>query len=162
MLAQIQLQRCSSAINALIASGMNIKFIPLAISQIAHETAGFTSNVANTCNNLSGIKFINNQQKQKATKCTGSPEGNNYAKYANYNDWAADYIRILNIGVKPINSNSIQEFAEKLKQNAYYTDTTSNYIKGLNYWLKQFDQIIQEEIKKKNYPKPNIQFSRSF
>lgn len=147
MLSTEQVARATQAITALMQAGMKDTFVPLAVAQIAHETAGFKSKVAMSCNNLSGIKYIN-KPYQKATSCTGSPEGNNYAKYANYTDWAKDYIRILNIGSRPIDATSVTDFANRLKANAYYTDSVANYTAGLNSWLRTFDTIIQDTKKK--------------
>lgn len=130
---------------------MDKKLVPLAIAQIAHETAGFTSRVSVELYNLSGIKYIN-KPYQKATKGTLSPEGNYYAKYESYNDWAVDYLRILSLGYKPINATNIRDFAYKLKQNNYYTDSASNYIAGMEAWDNKLSNVLKEILsEKKNY-----------
>lgn len=147
MLGTQQIERCNEAVKALILAGMKPEFLPIAIAQIAHETAGFTSNVAITCNNLSGIKYIG-KSYQNATKCTGSPEGNSYAKFENYTAWAADYIRILSNGYRPIDAKNVNDFAYRLKQNNYYTDTVTNYTAGLNAWLDRFSEVIELAKKK--------------
>lgn len=147
MLGPQQIERCKLAVIALLEGGMKETFIPLAIAQIAHETAGFNSKVAITCNNLSGIKFIN-KPYQKATSCTGSPEGNNYARFENYEAWAKDYIRILSNGYRPIDAKDVTDFAYRLKQNNYYTDNVANYKAGLTSWMNKFADAIAEAKKK--------------
>jgi hypothetical protein len=147
MLGPQQIERCKLAVIALLDAGMKETFLPLAIAQIAHETAGFNSKVAITCNNLSGIKYIA-KPYQIATACTNSPEGNNYARFANYTDWAKDYIRILSMGYKPINAKDVTDFAYRLKQNNYYTDSVANYKAGLNAWINKFSDAIAESKKK--------------
>lgn len=149
MLGQEQIKRCTLAVQSLLATGMKPAFLPMAISQIAHETAGFNSKVALTCNNLSGIKYIA-KPYQKATACTGSPEGNNYAKFASYDDWAKDYIRILSRGYMPIDAKDIGDFAYRLKQNGYYTDSVPNYKAGLTAWYNKFSSVIEEAKKKQS------------
>ena len=61
---------------ALTAYGYPQTLLPVLLAQVAHETVGFTSVIAITDNNLSGIKFVG---QAGATKGRLSPEGNYYA-----------------------------------------------------------------------------------
>jgi len=136
-------------IDALKKEGLSDIQIKLALAQILHETGQFSSksNVFKLNNNLTGIKFLN-KSYQDATKGSPVPPGeqekpetkstNFYAKFKDIGAWAKDYIRILNIKNKPINSNSIDEFHAKLTDNKYY-DTRKqknidNYLKSLRYF----------------------------
>lgn len=136
-------------IEALKKQGLTDIQIKLALAQILHETGAFSkeSNVAKLNNNFTGIKFIN-KSYQDATKGSPVPPGervkpdtnptNFYAKFKDVGAWAKDYIRILNLKGKPINSNSIDEFHAKLTANKYY-DTSKqknidNYLKSLRYF----------------------------
>jgi flagellum-specific peptidoglycan hydrolase FlgJ len=147
MITQSQIQRANIAAQSLFDRGVSIAFLPLAIAQLAHETAGFTSRVMTSDNNLSGIKYIGNSKQKNATAGTRSPEGNYYAKFATIEDWATDYIRILSMGARPIDSTSVYDFANRLKQNNYYTDTVENYTAGLTAWKAKFENSI--DVKKK-------------
>lgn len=129
-----QIKRASAIKQALINNGLSGNQLELVMAKVAHETGGFNSRVFLSLNNASGIKWIN-KPFQPATKGTLSPEGNFYAKYANLNDWAKDYLRILNMGkIKPLQATDTATFAKMLKDKRYYTDTVANYAKGLNRW----------------------------
>lgn len=120
--------------------GISASFLPLAMLQLSHETAGFNSRVSRV-NNLSGIKYV----KQAYAKDSGivSPEGNNYAAYNSYNDWAKDYLRIIKrMGADK--ASSIAEFAAILKKKGYYTDTQKNYEKGLISWRNQVGKMFSD------------------
>lgn len=127
----------------LISVGFPASTINLFVAQVLHETGGpkFNSAVALQNNNLSGIKWIN-ASFQKATQGIKSPEGNYYAKFDTVQDWAKDYKRILSFGSKPINAKDSTDFATRLRQNTYFTDTVGNYLNGLNYWLKQIPDAV--------------------
>ena len=135
--------------DALKNQGLTDIQIKLALAQILHETGAFSkeSNVAKLNNNFTGIKFIN-KTYQDATKGLPVPPGerkgsdsnplNYYAKFKDVGAWAKDYIRILNLKGKPINSDSVTEFHAKLTANKYY-DTSKqknidNYLKSLQYF----------------------------
>lgn len=128
-------------------AGLNPQQIMFALAQLLHEIGGkFNTGIANSLNNYSGIKWIN-KSYQEATK--GSPvkaservqPANNplnfYAKFASVAAWAKDYARILNKGAKPLQAANIPDFAARLKRNGYYTDTVTNYTKGLNFWYNR-------------------------
>jgi flagellum-specific peptidoglycan hydrolase FlgJ len=147
MLQTLQIQRAQAAADSLIDAGVSAYFIPLAIAQLAHETAGFTSRVSEANNNLSGIKYINKPYQVNASKGLLSPEGNYYAKYDSIKDWAVDYVRILSRGARPIDAANITDLSNRLKQNGYYNDTVTNYTAGLLSWQGKFEDLIT--IKKK-------------
>lgn len=136
-------------IDALDKAGLNDIQLKLAIAQILHETGAFSkeSNVAKLNNNFTGIKFIN-KKYQDAVKGSAVPPSerikpetsplNFYAKFKDVGAWAKDYIRILNLKAKPLNSTSVDEFHAKLTANKYY-DTSKqknidNYLKSLRYF----------------------------
>jgi hypothetical protein len=51
------------------------------------------------------------------------------------------------MGARPIDSTSVYDFANRLKQNNYYTDTVENYTAGLTAWKAKFENSI--DVKKK-------------
>lgn len=62
------------------ASCVNSLFL---VAQEAFESGWLKSSVTKTCNNLGGVKYVGQSygNGKKVSKCTGSPEGDNYAKF---------------------------------------------------------------------------------
>ena len=120
---------------SLINAGLKDFKLELALTQVAHETGDFDSSVFNENNNASGIMYINNSKKQKnATKGKPFPSKEGKYFYANFkslDDWAKDFIRIVQNYLNK--ATIINEYASLLKENKYYTDNVSNYLKGLNF-----------------------------
>jgi len=125
------------ALESLKLSDLQFK---LALIQIMQETGVFasTSKVYDLNTNASGITFSGSEAQLKTGAIKGSlrptNEGGNYAKYPTLRAWAVDYLRILNKGVFPLTAKTPLEFAQKLKQNKYYTDSVENYSKNLNFY----------------------------
>jgi len=125
-------------LNALISAGAPAQVLPFLMSQVAHETGNFNSRVMKANNNASGIMFINKPLKQKnATRGLPYPKKEGkywYANFASLTDWARDYLRI--VGKLPMQAVSLPDYAAKLRQRGYYTDSLSNYTKGLKIHFK--------------------------
>jgi len=134
-------------IDSLIDAGLTGQTLKFAIAQMMQETGVFssTSKVALDNNNLSGIMWINKSYQKNAVK--GSPfppsEGHYfYAKFASLKDWAADYIRVLNLPPNyPIKATTLQDFNKRLKGNKYYTANEANYFFGLNFFYNMLDKL---------------------
>lgn len=136
-------------IDALDKLGLTEKQIKFALSQILLETGQFssTSNVAKLNNNFTGIKFIN-KPYQIATKGTPVPPKervkpdttayNWYAHFKDIGEWAKDYVRILNLRGKPIDSDTIEQFHAKLTKNKYYDTSTTKKVNDYLTILKKF------------------------
>lgn len=114
-----------------------------AIAQMMLESDWFTSNVANTDNNFSGIKYLG-KSFQKATKGLHSPEGGNYAHYATFEDWARDFLRILSLNTggqgRPIDATTAAEYGNRLRANHYFTDPA--YAVKFNNALRKVTQAL--------------------
>lgn len=125
------------------AQRMPLRLLDYFMPQLAHETAGFTSRVAKAANNLSGIKYSKNGYGKDSG--IRSPEGNNYAAYASYGEWAKDFLRIIKrMGADK--AQSVQEFTSLLKKGKYYTDTQSNYTNALLSWVPQMKKFISKTV----------------
>lgn len=122
--------------------GKPMSQLRLLMLQAAHETGGFKSRLS-TANNLSGIKY------RPKTAILGesnsgilSPEGDYYSKFDSIDSWARRHYQIVNRGTnKPIDAQTIQDFAARLKANKYFTDTLTNYTKGLMSWQRTIDKL---------------------
>lgn len=130
------------------AMGMPEKLCLLIVAQSKHETNGYQSNVFKSCNNAFGYKYVG---QRGATKCTGSPEGDNYAKYASVKDSATEIVKWIrrrqNEGKFPQDLNTITsqaQYAALLKQCGFYgqmpgqtyQQSITNYTNGLIHWFK--------------------------
>ena len=102
-------------------------------AQAAYESANFTSNVGKKNNNWSGIKYINKPYQKNAVKGTKSPDGDYYARYATWQDWAKDLYRILHLGgtQAPVYAVSLADYVHRLKKNKYFSASEANYLRGL-------------------------------
>jgi flagellum-specific peptidoglycan hydrolase FlgJ len=112
--------------------------------QVALETGGFKSHVAQV-NNMSGIKWnpTGNTVKGEYDSKIKSAEGDNYAGFDSLDNWANKYYQIINRGTnKPLDAANIDDFAARLKENGYFTDTLSNYSKALKSWIPTIKKYI--------------------
>lgn len=166
-------------LNALAMAGANPTVIPFLMSQVAHETGNFDSNLFRTHNNASGITFTTSGRQKNATRGNPLPLNEQpivngkrvtryyYARFNSLKDWAIDYLRI--VGNTVLNSKDIVEYARKLRERKYYTATLQSYTKalqshltrleklGLTKFVNSFDQSTMDEKKK-----PNNGFIRDF
>lgn len=118
--------------------------VPFMVAQVAYETGNFKSKLLRDHNNASGIVFTGKASQKNATKGRPLPEDPryNYAKFATLNDWARDYIRVLNLRAKPIQATTPEDFITRLKANGYFTAPIELYRKGFDRYLKQYGKVI--------------------
>jgi flagellum-specific peptidoglycan hydrolase FlgJ len=139
--AQTTIARIYQAYQSLQNAGLSGVQLKLALCQVMYETGAFSSEsvAANTDNNLSGIVWINNPSIQVNATQGGPADtpGYYWADYATINDWAIDYVRIVNDGpYYPLtNATDTSSFAALLQENGYYTGSETDYAAGmLHYW----------------------------
>lgn len=115
----------------------------LAMLQVAVETGGFKSRVSKV-NNMSGIKYSPKSAiAGEYDSGIKSPEGDNYSGYTDLNVWAKRYVQIVNRGSKPFEAATINDFAERLKKNKYFTAPLEEYKKALASWVPQIGKLKQ-------------------
>lgn len=126
-----------------VTEGMPLQLATLVAAQAAHETGNFTSNVFLQCNNCFGYKYVNGTSLQDGA-CNKSPEGNDYAHYADIEHSVKEICgwikRRLNEGRFPT-LTTIQtplQYASLLKNCGYYGDTEANYTAGIANGLKLY------------------------
>lgn len=125
----------------LLTDGMPKQLALLIVAQSKHETANYTSAVFKSCNNAFGYKYVG--QRLALSACTGSPEGDSYAKYATVGDSAREIAQWIkrrqSEGKFPANLATITtaaQYASLLKNAGYYGDSLQNYTNGLLAWFK--------------------------
>jgi uncharacterized FlgJ-related protein len=128
--------------NKALAEGIPSLLSQFIAAQARHETNNYSSNVFLLCNNAFGYKWVG--QSTALGPCTGSPEGNSYAKYLSLEDSVYEIVRWIRRrqqdGRFPADLNDIQtsyQFAQLLKYSGYYGDSITNYANGLAYWLSK-------------------------
>jgi len=133
--------------NQAITDGMPPVLATLIVSQSGHETNGWTSNVFLACNNGFGYKWVG--QATAIGPCTGSPEGDSYAKYSTIEQSTHEITlwikRRQNENKFPANLNTIntpEQYALLLKNAGYYGDPLSVYTNGLIYWLRKISDTL--------------------
>jgi hypothetical protein len=117
--------------DTLIAQGLSATLAKLVVAQTKHETANYTSNVYKTLNNIGGYKYVG---QKIAINGTGSPEGNNYAKYKSIEDSAIDlagWYKRRATTFNAIKGGDIQAYCNALKTYEYYTNPVSEYLQGM-------------------------------
>lgn len=137
--------------NKALSDGMP-QFVATCIAlQCAHESAGFTSNVFKTCNNLNGYKWKG--QSTAAGPCLRSPEGDYYAKYntieESVHELTAWIKRRQKEGKFPADLNTIttlDQYAALMQKSGWYGDTLENYTSGLYYWSDRLANLLKSPI----------------
>ena len=136
----IKAGKLNQVYDAMVKAGLPINAIKLAVAQVMHETGVFSGKQrATSFNNYSGITYSGTKE-QLNTGAKKSPlelpeaKGVYYAQYPNAVAWAKDYIRIISRNTKPIQASTPADFAYRLKQNKYYTDTLENYTKNITFY----------------------------
>lgn len=119
----------------------------LMLAQVRHETGrkDLQSNVAVQNNNVSGITWNENFPAEWKGTSRPSSEGGNYVKFPTINDWSKAYKDTLHKDKgygSPLDANTIEEFAHRLKQNGYYTASEKDYLAG----LKKMSDIRREKV----------------
>lgn len=133
--------------NQVTADGIPPTLATLIVAQARHESNNYTSDVFLTCGNAFGYKWVG--QSTADGPCSGSPEGDPYAYYANGPAQSAHEIamwihRRQLAGQFPADLTTIttpDQYAQLLKSAGYYGDTVSNYANGLVYWLQQIGTL---------------------
>lgn len=132
---------------------INAKLPGFMISQSGHETDEWTSPVFKSCNNGFGYKHVGQKLSQGA--CNNAPEGGSYAKYASLADSAREMARwIKRREDKFKNVDTLEEYAQALKDNGYYGDSVSNYLAGLKRHYAQVKDVVTTAIH--SYPEISI------
>lgn len=115
-----------------------------ALAQIGLESTYGTSNLARTDNNYTGIKWVN-KPYQVATRGIKSPEGDYYAHFKDFPEFARDYKRVLSLDLagkgKPIDAKTPVDFVARLKANRYFT--APNYPAVFAGHLKKVNEALQ-------------------
>lgn len=132
--------------NAAIANGMPPVLSTLIVAQARHETGNYTSNAFNSCKNCFGYKYVG--QPLAVGPCITSSEGDKYAKYASIENSVkelCDWIKRRQAGgVFPQDLRSIttpDQYAQLLKNAAYYGASVSEYLNGLIFWLQKLGTL---------------------
>jgi hypothetical protein len=105
------------------------------VAQSAHETAGFTSIILKTNNNLFGMKYAGQSQ--------ALGEKNGYAYYSDYGKSAEDLQRWYNthraqIFSFPLYIKTISDYVSFLKNRGYYEAPESEYLAGCLYFYNKY------------------------
>jgi len=125
--------------------------ITFMVAQTSLESGNFKSNQLVNFNNASGITFANNPKKQKNAK-KGNPLPENpqyfYAHFDTLQDWANDYVRVLNIGsAKPLQQTTLDNYFNALLRNKYFpAEKAKQYATALNKLYKKYGNVLSNNI----------------
>ena len=102
-------------------------------AQMAHETGGFTSDLAKE-GNYAGIKYGGETDSEGHSYYT-TPEAQE--------EFIRVYANTLKNEPDIENAKTIEDFASCLKKGGYYADTQDNYVNGLKSWLPNGSTIVK-------------------
>lgn len=112
----------------------------LIYKQLAHESGGFTSELATKHHNYSGLT-------QNTPNDLKQPDGANYyrefASDEDYTNAMADYLHLYKEDGL-FNATNTKEYAEALKRGGYYTDTVENYVSGMERFTADAPLAIEK------------------
>jgi hypothetical protein len=122
--------------------------VPYMVAQTAYETGDFKSKLLKDHNNASGIVWTGKATQKNAIKGRPLPEDPRYfyAKFDTLQDWARDYIRVLNLKTKPIQATTPEDFVKRLKANGYFSAPLEQYKKGFDKYLTKYGKIAAPSI----------------
>jgi len=122
----------------LLNAGFPAATINLFIAQCLFESPGLQSPVAIANNNLTGIKYNSISPKGYANSTPGtiSSEGDPYAKFTTYADWAKCYHAFM-YHAGTLTATNADDFARKLKAAAYFQSDETQYANGMKRYLQQ-------------------------
>ncbi len=109
-------------------------YVDYVIAQAKHESANFTSNVYKQNNNAFGMK-VPSVRPFAGYQGTKAPDGGYYAAYDNDTRSFDDLLKWMRFTHFPTNLQSVEEYAQALKQRSYFTASLDSYTKALKSWL---------------------------
>lgn len=130
-------------------AGLPVNKRGFVMDQLRHETGDeyLESPVAVKNNNVSGITW----NEDFPADWKGSPrpasESGNYVHFPTYTDWAKEHIKLLHKDKgagAPIDADTIEEYAHRLKKNGYYTASESEYLAGLKRMQQKYGHQPEE------------------
>lgn len=135
-----------------IEEGLTPLLASFMTSQARHESSVYASAVFKNCNNAFGYKYVG---QSLAVACSGSPEGDKYAKYNSVQDSAREVARwIKRRSAQFENVKTVEEYAVVLEKNGYFGDNLSKYQAALARHLVSIKDLMGKAITK--YPEATI------
>ena len=104
------------------------------VAQARHESANFSSYVYRTDNNPFGIKWYSDKVSM-GTKGVKASDGGNYTHFENDTVAFKALLAWLRRHKIPTNLTTVDQYAQALRDEGYYTDSVSNYASALRRWL---------------------------
>jgi uncharacterized FlgJ-related protein len=116
----------------LVLLGFDPAFTYILISQAAHETANFTSNVFLSNSNMFGMRYPTKR------KTTALQELNGYAYYTSIEEGLKDIRLYFDYAALKTNYKTIAEYCEALKNKKYFEALLTEYINGMNFFYSMY------------------------
>lgn len=120
-----QINRLTSVASALITVGITGDLLLICLSQILQETGLFDGLIAN-------YRLMDN------FNYAGLTDGNgHYNEYADYNEFATDYLNFLNHYPGALQAKNVTQFVNALvadPKHKYFTDSPATYIKRVQHF----------------------------
>jgi hypothetical protein len=125
------LESATPILDLLKKFGLNDNLSAWALSQFAHETKGFTSDLYYSNNNVCGMKF--------ASQALSIGEKNGYANYTTIDNSVQDFVNWYsicrnNIFSLPLYISNLSDYVSFLKNNDYFEADEAEYLKGCQFF----------------------------
>jgi hypothetical protein len=111
------------------------KLAPLLEAMAKHETGNFNSRLFKEANNMFGMGVPVRRSSFSIGSTGFNVEGVKQSNYKDTEQGIADMVAYLHFVNAPTEFSSPEKFVSWLKSKNYFTDSESNYLRGLKSWL---------------------------
>ncbi len=137
---------------AAIEEGLTPLLATFMVSQAKHESDVYQSDVFKRCNNSFGYKYVG---QELAVACSGSPEGDHYAKYKSVEDSAKEVARWIKRRMDQFKDvKTPEQYAVVLEKNGYFGDNLSTYQKALRKFYDPIKGMVNTAVTR--YPEASV------
>lgn len=135
-----------------IEEGLSPLLAEFMVAQAEHESAVYTSGVFQHCRNAYGYKYVG---QELAEACTGSPEGDKYARYKSIQDSAREVARWIKRREDQFKDvKTPEDYALVLEKNGYFGDDLGIYQAALRRFWTPIKGALNSAVTK--YPEATI------
>lgn len=124
---------------AMQGRGLSRLQVQLMLSQALFETGLFTDSP-----NYNNMDALNNYAGIMGSSRYPARPGSPYAYYPALTDFVGDWLTVLSFNNEPINATGPNDFVARLKENGYFTASSTTYGNGVNTYFDMLNSISNQ------------------